>query len=311
MIEGLPLISIVIGTYNSKEYLDNLIDSVENQTFSNWECIFVDDGSQDRTVEYLRDFCKEKPKYKLVQKEHEGIPARTRNVGIDVSRGKYVAFLDHDDFWAPDKLSIQMKCFESFPNASICHTARIVWTQNRIPALFPRYKANLGDFQIQSPQKAILRGCKITQSSTVIPRNLLVKVGKYNKNILAVDDYHLFIKLYQHGPIVRIDLPLTYYYYHEKNLHRVNNVIINGLKTMANEMKKEHFPKRLINSVEGQAIKSEGVSKLDGNLKDSIRCLLQSLKIDFKIRTLAILCYAIAIFAFPSLKKLIPVKTSK
>ena len=73
-----PRVSIVTGTYNSMKYLDRLIDSVQAQTFTDWEMIFVDDGSHDGTREYLARFCEENRKFRLILKTPEGSPAKSR-----------------------------------------------------------------------------------------------------------------------------------------------------------------------------------------------------------------------------------------
>ncbi|WP_088032400.1 glycosyltransferase family 2 protein [Evansella clarkii] len=102
------LVSIITPAYNSEKFIRHTIDSVLAQTYSNWEMIVVDDCSTDRTVEIVTEFMEKDNRIKLVQlKENKG-PALTRNTAIKYARGRYLAFLDSDDQWLPEKLQRQL-----------------------------------------------------------------------------------------------------------------------------------------------------------------------------------------------------------
>ena len=94
-------VSIITATYNSMKYMDNLLASTNNQSFQDWEVIFVDDGSNDGTREYSEQYCSHNSKFKLVKKVAEGSPAESRIEGLKHAEGEYVVFCDHDDFWHP------------------------------------------------------------------------------------------------------------------------------------------------------------------------------------------------------------------
>jgi glycosyltransferase involved in cell wall biosynthesis len=101
-----PLISIVIPTYNRLMLVQQAIASIVAQTYSNWELIVVDDGSDDGTNE---DICTPDPRIRFLAKKHRGNIAELRNAGVKAGTGTWLAFLDSDDLWVPEKLEIQLR----------------------------------------------------------------------------------------------------------------------------------------------------------------------------------------------------------
>ena len=110
---GHPLVSVIVPTYNRGHFLREAVDSVVRQTIPAWELIVVDDGSTDDSpeqVDALHD-----ARIRVVGIAHSGSPARARNVGIGLARGEWVAFLDSDDVWLPEKLGLQLARLSSQP----------------------------------------------------------------------------------------------------------------------------------------------------------------------------------------------------
>ena len=105
MIEG--LVSIIMPTYNSAKTVEKSIDTVLNQTYTNWELIIVDDCSKDDTLKVLEKY-QSHPKIKITANEINSRAAITRNNGLKLAQGQYVAFLDSDDLWPADKLEKQI-----------------------------------------------------------------------------------------------------------------------------------------------------------------------------------------------------------
>ena len=107
-----PLISIILPLFNAQKYIKDCIKSVINQTYSNWELIIVDDASTDDSINIVSRLMLRDSRIKLIEcKENFGGPAKPRNIGIKKSKGLYVAFLDNDDIWLPEKLKKQMEIF--------------------------------------------------------------------------------------------------------------------------------------------------------------------------------------------------------
>jgi teichuronic acid biosynthesis glycosyltransferase TuaG len=107
-----PLISIIMPAYNCESYIEIAVRSVMQQSYPNWELLVLDDGSSDRTPAIVQTLCLEDERIRLIKNPANMGVAKTRNYGLDLSQGDYVAFLDSDDRWHPDKLAIQMQRME-------------------------------------------------------------------------------------------------------------------------------------------------------------------------------------------------------
>lgn len=106
-----PTVSIIIANYNFAKYIGDALESVRVQSFRDWECIVIDDGSTDDSVKIIKRFCRRDARFRLIQKNHGGVSA-ARNAGLDIARGDYIAFLDSDD------------CFTDYAMEMLVHIAR-------------------------------------------------------------------------------------------------------------------------------------------------------------------------------------------
>lgn len=119
------MVSVIIPTYNSEKTIVKAIESVIVQTYSDWEIIIVDDGSEDRTIEKVNDFIKtlsqiNKSKIIVFKQANSG-PSIARNKGVEFSSGEFIAFLDSDDEWSiANKLELQLKYFSDYPDLVLC-----------------------------------------------------------------------------------------------------------------------------------------------------------------------------------------------
>ena len=102
------MVSVIIPNYNSEKYIGETIESVLSQTYSNWELIIVDDCSTDASVTVIENYIKQDDRIRLFRNEKNRGAAYTRNVGLQQAQGKWVAFLDSDDLWTPEKLEKQV-----------------------------------------------------------------------------------------------------------------------------------------------------------------------------------------------------------
>jgi glycosyltransferase involved in cell wall biosynthesis len=110
------LISIVLPTYNRAHLISETIQSVLNQKYSNWELIIIDDGSTDNSRDTINKFNDQRIHYHAI--DHCGILGKVRNTGLRYCKGDYIAFLDSDDIWLPNKLDFQLSLLEKYPQAA-------------------------------------------------------------------------------------------------------------------------------------------------------------------------------------------------
>ena len=108
-----PLVSIITPMYNSEKFILKTIESIVNQTYSNWELLLIDDGSTDNTIQIVEDFKLKYTNIKLFQNPTNLGAAQSRNKGILEAKGDYIAFLDADDLWKPIKLDLQTQFMQT------------------------------------------------------------------------------------------------------------------------------------------------------------------------------------------------------
>lgn len=101
MHDSYPEISIIVPIYNMERFLPQCLESIRTQSFGDWECILVDDGSTDRSHEICSDFSKRDPRYKIIRQENSGVAA-ARNTGLDHAKAEFIGFVDPDDWIEPD-----------------------------------------------------------------------------------------------------------------------------------------------------------------------------------------------------------------
>lgn len=107
------LVSIITPSYNSSLFIEDCIVSVQNQSYTNWEMLIVDDFSRDNSVELIQEIAKQDSRIKLIALSSNVGAAEARNEALAHSKGKYIAFLDSDDLWLPTKLEKQIKFMQS------------------------------------------------------------------------------------------------------------------------------------------------------------------------------------------------------
>lgn len=196
-----PRVSVVIPTYNMEKHIRRTIRSVQEQTTSDLEIIVIDDCSTDTTPEIVEDLAQEdiRIRYHRLEK-NSNLPAIPRNAGIELSAGEYVAFLDHDDIWSPDKISRQVAFLDRHPEMDMAHAP--LWVHVR----GSRWKGILrlpNPFQSKTTLDRLLRGNPIMCSSVIVRRPTLVLLGGFNEapGLRTVEDYELWLRIAQTGRI--------------------------------------------------------------------------------------------------------------
>ena len=119
-------VSIITPSWNSEKYIKKTIESVQNQTYSNWEMIIVDDCSSDNTVKIVQEISKEDPRVRILKQSTNGGAAKARNRSLKESSGRYVAYLDADDIWKPSKLEKQVQFMQERKCGFSCTSYEVI-----------------------------------------------------------------------------------------------------------------------------------------------------------------------------------------
>jgi len=182
-----PLISVVIPAYNAEKYVEEAIDSVLNQTFQDFEIIVVDDGSKDFTKEKVLNIADTRIRY--IHKENGG-PSSARNTGIKSARGKYIALLDYDDIWMPQKLERQLAKFNLEPDLGLVYS----WVQSINPDGSHRFVAK-PETEGWVYNDLIIDNFQHNGSVQLIRKECFEKAGYFDESLLNVQDWEMWLRL--------------------------------------------------------------------------------------------------------------------
>lgn len=171
-----PLVSVITPTYNAEAFIELTIDSVQSQTYRNWEMVIVDDASTDETVSIIRKIMQSEPRIRLIERKINEGAARTRNQGLREAKGRYIAFLDSDDSWSALKLERQLDFMVS-NNHAFSYTG-----YNRL--------------QVSEDGQSFLQSVEIPETATY---HRLLK-----KNVIGC--LTVMIDTYKTGPIQMVDM---------------------------------------------------------------------------------------------------------
>ncbi len=212
------MISIVIPTYNRERLISKAVESILGQTYKDWELFVVDDGSKDGTAEVMKAYCEKDPRVHYLYKENGG-QGTARNVGIRSAKGEYLAFLDSDDEWLPEKLEKQIAVMERYKEYDFCYTANVVFDEKKGKRKIER----LHPVADLSPSK--LAGISMGALSSLLYRkSSFDKIGLFDENTylrytMEDNDWTVrghFLKGYY------LDEPLVTYNLHIGNISKEN-----------------------------------------------------------------------------------------
>lgn len=210
---GIPLVSVIIPTYNQADFLKEALFSVCNQTFENWEAIVINNYSEDETITVVESF--QDPRINLENFHNHGIIGASRNLGIERAKGHYIAFLDSDDFWLPEKLSLSIVKLNSGFDV-VCHAEE--WQSS-----LRNRKVSYGPENAATYESLLFGENCLSTSAVMAKRDSLNNVGCFSvdKDYVTAEDYDLWLKLARSGARIGfIDDVLGVYRLHESNESR-------------------------------------------------------------------------------------------
>ncbi len=194
-----PSISVVVTSYNSQDTIGDAVASVLAQTHLPEEIIVVDDGSTDKSLEVLAQFA---GRITVVRQDNQG-PSAARNAGIAAASGEWIAFLDGDDSWHPEKLALQLVAMDRFSDAAVIASD---WT-----------RAPFGTYAHDEPRIERVFASEIAvlnryQTSTVLARRtVLDAAGGFDSALDSAEDWDLWLRVSKLKPGILIRLPLVFY----------------------------------------------------------------------------------------------------
>lgn len=210
------MVSILLTCYNHMRFLPDAYRSVLEQTYGDFELLAIDDGSKDGTREWLSQHSD--PRLRLVfNRENLGTYA-SLNVGIAAARGDFVAILNDDDLWAPDKLATQVSAFETNPRLGLVHTGGWFIDENgnrhsdSAPMGFPYPDLHDGDVLLDLVERN-----QVITSSVLLRREVFDKCGLFDPAYYGCGDWHMWLRIAASFQVAQIREPMTFYRVHDEN----------------------------------------------------------------------------------------------
>jgi len=244
----MELVSVIMPAYNAEKYISQSIQSVIDQTYTNWELIIVDDGSTDDTAKIVKGFSSINSRIKYFYQPNQQM-GKARNTGLQNSNGKLIAFLDSDDLWVSNKLEIQVD-FLQREKVDLVFSSGYVFSGS-IENIDYEYNTPNGEIYGSHALHKLLRQNFIPIPSVLAYKSAIIKSGGFNENIKIhnVADYHLWLKLLIEGyKFYGITNNLFYYRRHNSQSTHSDPYAFEAVLTMfENELKAPKEMKREIN----------------------------------------------------------------
>lgn len=204
-------ISVVMPAYNAEKYITEAIDSILNQTYTDFEFIIINDGSTDNTEDIILSYKDERIVY-LKNEKNSGI-VYTLNRGLDVARGEYIARMDSDDISLPTRFEEQIKYLEKHKNIAVLGTAIKIFGDNIEASVFENSV---------HPKKAkaeLLFSSSLAHPTVIIKKTILDSFNlRYEEDYKGMEDFRLWWRISQYGDIVSLKTPLLNYRRHKSQI---------------------------------------------------------------------------------------------
>jgi glycosyltransferase involved in cell wall biosynthesis len=214
----MPKVSVIIPAFNSLKYLPSTLESVFQQTFSDYEVIIVDDGSTDGTTDWGLNL--EYPNVQFLFQENQG-SASARNAGLSKANGEYIAFLDADDIWASSKLAKQVNVLDQFPEVGLVYSW--VGSINSAGEIRGKVRRNIAEGNVW--EVIALGDIVECGSAPLVRRSGFEEVGVFDVSLSYAQVWDMWMRIASHYPFKVIQEVLIYYRDHpenySKNWHRI------------------------------------------------------------------------------------------
>lgn len=194
-----PLVSVIMPAYNSEKFMAESIASVIGQTYINWELIVVDDGSNDRTIDVCRNFSENDKRIHFISQENKG-QGSARNKGIEHSNGDYIAFIDSDDLWLPDKLELQLPQFLT-GKSDLIFTSGYSFLSDFPDEIINSFVAENCIYKGETGFKVFYEQNKIPLSSILADKRIFLKYGFFLERKDIHEDYELWLRMLRNGAV--------------------------------------------------------------------------------------------------------------
>lgn len=190
----IPDITVLLPVYNGKDFIAEAIESILNQTFTNFQLLVMDDGSTDGTGEILRQFAASDSRIRVHQRENRGLIA-TLNEGLNLCSTELVARMDADDYALPHRLAVQYAYMTEHPEVAVCSAGMVEYETGRILSW---------EGHGEAVRARLLFGCCVYHPTVMVRRSALLAAGGYDSEMVCGEDYDLWVRLASAGNSIAV-----------------------------------------------------------------------------------------------------------
>lgn len=212
-----PKVSVIIVTQNRANFIAKAVESVQKQTFTDWELLVLDDDSNDQTEAIIEAYKAKDERIKYYKNSPALGISKNRNKGVSLATGEYIAMLDSDDYWTDvNKLEKQMKIFNSDNTIGVIGSAMTMVREDGF-VIKKRYEYHTDDYGIRNN---ILIKNQFMQSSVIFKKDIFEKVGGYNENYDVAEDLELFLRIGKEAKFANLKESTLGYLVHSGNVSK-------------------------------------------------------------------------------------------
>lgn len=219
-----PVVSVIIPTFNAGKYITQTIESVLAQSLAGIEVLIIDDESSDNTVAIVESFG---GPVRLIQQNNAGVCV-ARNRGITEATGEFICFMDHDDYWFPEKLELQVNAMRNGANVGVVYTEFIRWNEDG-SGRFPEpatTRPNMSTAEIDQDYSGwiyhkLLIDCWVLTSTSMIRRAVFDRCGVFDTSLPFSEDWDLWLRISRHFQFLKLRQATTLYRQHPTQGSRV------------------------------------------------------------------------------------------
>lgn len=237
-----PTISVIIPVYNAEKFIEKTLESIFNQSFTDFEIIVIDDGSTDNTPDILKPY---RNKITCIRQENSGGPSSPRNRGINIAKGKYIALFDSDDLMFEGKLQRQVTILDENPEVSLVFSNFITLREDEpqqhsmfetepvkeIINSIPQKKIGGNAYRFEKPiYDEILQNNFIGTSTVVFRKKDILEIGLFDTSLIGIEDRDMWLRFGKAGKIFAYTTDvLSYYRYIENSLSRQTKNLVSQI----------------------------------------------------------------------------------
>ena len=224
---NIPTLSVIMPVYNTALYLAEAIESILNQTFTDYEFICVDDGSTDRSLSILKEYALKDDRFHIISRPNTGIVGAL-NDGLAVARGKFIARMDGDDLSTPERFTLELAFLNENPD-HVAVSSQVLLIDPDGTLIGPTYQP----LTHEEIDEALFKGnsSAFIHAAMIVRRDVIQAIGGYREKYKTLEDFDLFLRLIEHGHLANHPQYLYLYRQHLKNTCYTNSQSQQQLKS--------------------------------------------------------------------------------